>query len=154
MTLSEAFEVVRCGQGRILGLDLGARRIGVAVCDGDGRVATGVTALVRAGDRGADHRQVAALVSDYEAVGVVVGLPLSLSGAAGRAAETALAEVGELRRVLAVPVDTVDERLTTVVAAGALRAAGRRARQQRKVIDQEAAASILQSWLDAHREQQ
>lgn len=135
--------------GRVLGVDLGSRRIGVAVCDGAQRVATAVTAVPRTADAGAHRRALAGLVGDYEAVGVVVGLPRSLSGALGPAAEAALAEVGALRGVLGVPVETVDERLTTVTASAALRAGGRRARDQRAVIDATAAAVLLQAWLDA-----
>ena len=99
--------------GRVLGLDLGARRIGVAVTDAGQTVATGVTAIRRGGSRDADRRAVADLVADYEAVGVVVGVPYSLSGGTGPAARAALDEVEELRAVLPVEVTTMDERLTT-----------------------------------------
>lgn len=134
--------------GRLVGLDLGSRRVGVAVSDHDRTVATGVRALVRSGDRARDHAAVAETVEEYSAVGVIVGVPLSLSGAQGPAATAVLAEVEELRRALTVPVDTVDERLTTVVAAGALRRGGRPARRQRPVVDQTAAALLLQTWMD------
>jgi putative Holliday junction resolvase len=136
--------------GRVLGLDLGARRIGVAISDSGRRLATGVTALPRR-DPAADLRRIADLVAEYDAAGVVVGMPLSLSGQAGRAAHAAAAEVEVLRAALPVPVDTVDERLTTVQAAAGLRAGGRRARKQRSVIDQQAAAELLQTWLERHR---
>ncbi len=108
--------------GRVLGVDLGSRRIGVAVTDRAQRVATGVAVLARSGDRAADHRALADLVADYEAVGVVVGLPLSLSGRARPAARAVLDEVAEIQDGVAVEVVTVDERLTTRAAAGALRA--------------------------------
>ena len=137
--------------GRLLGLDLGSRRIGVAVSDSQRRMATGITAIIRR-DPAADHRAVAELVEEYEAVGVVVGLPLSLSGRLGPAARAAEEEADRLRRVLPVPVDTVDERLTTVQASSGLRAAGRQARRQRAVIDQQAAAGLLQTWLEQHRD--
>ncbi|MCU4184838.1 Holliday junction resolvase RuvX [Acidiferrimicrobium sp. IK] len=137
--------------GRLLGLDLGSRRIGVAVSDSQRRLATGVTAIARR-DPASDHRTVADLVDEYEAVGVIVGVPLSLSGAAGPAARAATAEVEQLRATLDVPVDTVDERLTTVQASAGMRAAGRRSHQQRSVIDQQAAAGLLQTWLEQHRE--
>lgn len=138
--------------GRLLGLDLGARRIGVAVCDSGWTLASGVTTVIRQGDRPAEHRAIAALVEEYEAIGVIVGMPLSMSGDAGPAALAVGEEVDQLRQHLAVPVDTVDERLTTVQAAGSLRAGGRSAKRQRNVIDREAAAGILQTWLDQHRE--
>jgi len=135
-------------KGRVIGLDLGSARIGVAVTDSEQRLATPVDVIARSGHKAADHRTVAGLVVDYEAVGVVVGIPLSMSGATGTAARAALQEVEELRAALPVEVDTVDERLTTVSAAAALRAAGRKARAQRAVIDQTAAAVLLQSWVD------
>lgn len=141
----------RVGPGRLLGLDLGARRIGVAVSDSQGRLATGLTAIIRR-DPAADHRSVSRLIDEYEAVGVVVGMPLSLSGRVGPAAEAAEREIEQLRVVLDVAVHAVDERLTTVEASAGMRAAGRRTRQQRAVIDQQAAAGILQTWLEQHRE--
>ncbi|MCL2393281.1 MAG: Holliday junction resolvase RuvX [Acidimicrobiaceae bacterium] len=134
--------------GRVLGIDLGAKRVGVAVSDGDQRLAMPATTLVRSGDRPREHRALVELAREYEAVGVVFGLPLSLSGAEGRAAAGARAEAEQVASLLAVPVDLVDERLTTVEAAGALRAAGHPTRRQRQVIDQVAAAVLLQSWLD------
>ncbi|MGH9056276.1 MAG: Holliday junction resolvase RuvX, partial [Acidimicrobiales bacterium] len=148
-------------EGRVLGVDLGSRRIGVAVSDSGQSVATGVCAVRRSAAAGAtpltagqaaDHQALAALVEEYSAVGVVVGVPLSMSGATGPAASAALAEVDHLRRVLpAVPVDTADERLTTVAASGALHSGGARRRRRREVVDQTAAAVILQGWLDRRR---
>jgi putative holliday junction resolvase len=134
--------------GRVIGVDLGTRRIGIAVTDSDQRLATGVTFIGRNGDPVAERAAIGAVVVEYEAVGVVVGLPRSLSGALGPAARAALAEVDKLRALLDVPVDTVDERFTTVTAAAGLRAAGRPARRQRTLVDQTAAAVALQAWLD------
>jgi putative Holliday junction resolvase len=132
----------------LLGFDLGSRRIGVAVTDSGQTVATGVAALTRSGDRSADHRALAALVAEYDAVGVVVGLPISLSGRSGPAAQSVLAEVAEIRASVGVEVATEDERLTTRQAAGALRTGGRHGRDQRRVIDQSAAAILLQTWVE------
>lgn len=137
--------------GRVIGVDLGERRVGVAASDDAQRVAAPSGRIDRTADRSATIRALAALVDDYGAVGVVVGLPRSLSGAVGPAAVRVLREVEDLRAALAVPVDTVDERLTTVTAAAGLRAGGRRAARQRGVIDQAAAAELLQTWLDARR---
>lgn len=134
--------------GRILGLDLGSRRIGVAASDSGQTVAVGVDTVARRADVAGDRRRLAGLVEDYEAVGVVVGLPLSLGGGEGPAAAAARAEVAVLGELLAVPVVTVDERLTTVTARAALRAGGRASRRQRSVVDRTAAAVILQAWLD------
>ncbi len=134
--------------GRVVGLDLGSRRIGVAVSDTGQSVATGVKALQRGSDRTVDHGAIRAIVDEYQAVGVVAGLPLSLSGATGPAARLVLEEVAQLRVALGVEVDTVDERLTTIAASGALRAAGRSSRRQKPVVDQTAAAILLQTWID------
>jgi putative Holliday junction resolvase len=137
--------------GRVLGVDLGSKRIGVAVTDSEQRVATPLTVLTRTGDRVADHQALADLVTSYQAVGLVVGLPLSLSGQIGPAAAAVAAEVGDLRQRVGVEVVSVDERLTTVAAAGTLRAQGRSARDQRGVIDQNAAALLLQTWVEQRR---
>ena len=133
---------------RALGLDLGSRRIGVAVSDGDGRVATPVATLQRARDRAADHRAIAQLIDEWEAEIVVLGLPLSLDGSTGPAARQVLDEIAELTRTLGVPVETVDERFTTVTAEQQLRESGVTGRERAKVIDQVAAAVLLQAWLD------
>jgi putative Holliday junction resolvase len=134
--------------GRVLGVDLGSRRVGVAVSDSDQRVATVLTTLTRGDDPGVHRRALARLVAEYEAAGVVVGLPRSLSGRIGPAAESALAEVAALRGELPVAVETVDERLSTVAAAAGLRAAGRDSRASRQIIDAAAATVALQTWLD------
>jgi putative Holliday junction resolvase len=134
--------------GRLLGVDLGRKRIGIAVSDAGQRLATGLTVIVRSGDLVADRRALARLVDDEEVVAVVVGMPRSLDGTLGSAAREAMEEVARLRGVLTVPVETQDERLTTVAAASALRAGGTRSRARRGVIDQVAAAVMLQSWLD------
>jgi putative Holliday junction resolvase len=105
-------------------------------------------ALPRSGNLASDHRALARLVGEYEAVGVVVGLPFSLSGALGPAARAVLDELDQIRRTVGVSVASVDERFTTRTAATALRASGRRDRDQRAVIDQSAAAVLLQSWVD------
>lgn len=134
---------------RALGLDLGERRIGVALSDSDGRLATPYEVVTRSGDRRRDHARITALVAEAEAEIVVVGLPLSLDGTVGAAAEGVQTEVAELRRLLPVSVETWDERLSTVEAERRLRSAGLRGKQRRRVVDQVAATVILQSWLDA-----
>jgi putative Holliday junction resolvase len=135
--------------GRTLGLDLGTKRIGVAVSDPDGRVASPIDVLTRTGDRARDHRRIAALVEEWGAEQVVVGLPLSLSGKIGPAASAAVAEVEELAEVVGVPVVTHDERLSTVTADRSLTAMNVKAGARRRVVDKVAAAVILQSWLDS-----
>jgi putative Holliday junction resolvase len=137
--------------GRLLGVDLGTKRIGIAVCDAGQRLATGLTVITRSGDPEADRRALAHLADDEEVVAVVVGMPRSLDGSIGPAAQRALEEVARLQEVLSVPVETQDERLTTVAAANALRAGGTTSKAGRGVIDQVAAAVTLQSWLDRRR---
>jgi putative pre-16S rRNA nuclease len=135
---------------RVVGLDLGSRRIGVAVSDSGGTVATPHTVLERSGDPEADRAAVADLVSELEAELVVVGLPLSLDGTMGPAARAAAGEATALADVLAVPVETYDERFTTVTADRSLMQLRMKAGARRKVVDKLAAAVMLQSWLDRH----
>lgn len=133
---------------RTVGVDLGSRRIGVAVSDGEGRLATPYSVVERSADPGSHRRAIAAVVDEVEADRVVVGLPLSLDGTMGPAAQATMAEVAALAEHLHVPVATVDERLTTVSAQRSLVAAGVGTRQRRKLVDGVAAAVILQAWLD------
>jgi putative Holliday junction resolvase len=137
--------------GRVVGLDLGDRRIGVAVSDVTGTLASPYRVVERGRDHEADHAVIAAVVDEAGAERVVVGLPLSMSGASGPAAEKARAEVTELTATLSVPVETFDERLTTVAAARSMRAAGTKARKQRARIDEMAASVMLQNWLEQRR---
>ena len=134
---------------RAIALDLGSRRIGVALSDSGGTVATPYETVQRSGDRARDHRRVAALAEETGAEVVVVGLPLSLDGTVGPAARAILDEVGELRVALPVEVVTWDERLSTVEAERSLRAMKVRKGDRRRVVDRLAATVILQSWLDA-----
>jgi putative Holliday junction resolvase len=136
-------------RGRVLGLDLGEARIGVAISDDERRLAVPL-GTVRAGAP-ADLRAVAELVRAYDVTLVVVGHPLSLSGERGEAARRAEAFVEALRAVLPVPVVLQDERLSTAEAERALRQAGARGPRRRRAVDRSAATVILQAYLDAHR---
>ena len=139
------------GSGRVVALDLGARRIGVAYSDSRRTLASPWGMIPRSGDLGRDHAAVLAVLDEVEAHTVVVGLPLSLSGASGPAAQAALAEVATLRQTLEpldITVETADERFTTVEAQRSLTAAGRKGRASRSVIDSAAAMVLLQAWLD------
>jgi putative Holliday junction resolvase len=134
-----------------LGVDVGSVRIGVAVSDPDGILATPVE-TVRHDRHGKHVRRLAALVAEYDIVEIVVGLPRTLADRSGAAVADAIAVADELTpRVSPVPVRLADERLTTVVAQRSLRDAGVRAKGQRSVIDQAAAVGILQNWLDQRR---
>ena len=134
---------------RALAVDLGSKRIGIAVSDRSGTIASPLTVLQRTGSTKADHQRIAALVVEEEAEVVVVGLPLNMDGSLGPAARAALAEAQALGTVVGVPVETHDERRTTVTADAALMERKMRAPQRRRVIDKVAAAVLLQSWLDA-----
>ena len=138
---------------RVLALDLGTRRIGVAVSDASGTIASPLTVLERTGSVEQDHRRITALVAEEEAVRVVVGLPLSMDGSVGRAAQSALDEAAALAAVVGVPVETFDERLTTVSANRSLLEARMRREARRRLVDKVAAAVMLQSWLDARHGQ-
>ena len=131
--------------GRVIGLDLGDRRIGVALSDPARKLATPLLVIKRSGEL---HRAIKSLVDEWQATRVVVGLPLSLDGSVGPAATKALAEVERLAATLHVPVETYDERLTTVSAERIMTDAGLDSRSQRKVVDKIAAAIMLQAWLD------
>lgn len=135
---------------RVVGVDLGTKRVGVAVSDGGGRVATAHTVLQRSGDDDADRAALAALVADLGAEAVVVGLPLSLDGTAGPAARWAEAEARALAALVDVPLHLHDERLSTVTASRPPSTGSGRARRKRPV-DDAAAAVVLQSWLDGRR---
>ena len=136
---------------RALALDLGSKRIGVAVSDRSGTIASPLTVIERSGSRRQDHERIARLVAAEEAELVVVGLPRSLSGADGPAAASAKTEASALASVVGVPVETWDERFSTVTAERVLQARGVRGKARRQVVDKVAAAVILQSWLDARR---
>jgi putative Holliday junction resolvase len=131
-----------------VGLDLGEARIGVAVSDSSGTIASPHDVIRRSGDRAREHDVIAAVVTELGAERVVVGLPLSMSGAEGPAARAAREETDALRARLDVPVETHDERLTTVAADRAMREQGVKGKARRKVVDQMAAAVMLQSWLE------
>lgn len=140
------------GRGRRLGIDVGTVRIGVALSDPDGVLATPLVTVPRDVEGASDLRALVDLVSEHEAVEVVVGLPRTLAGREGVAAQAVREFVAGLSVMLdthGVPIVLVDERLSTVVATRQLRASGRSGRRQRAVVDQVAAVAILQSRLDA-----
>lgn len=136
---------------RVIGIDLGSKRVGVAISDGSGTIASPLTVIQRSGDHARDHQAIAALVAEEEAEIVVVGMPLSLSGREGPAARAAAEEVVALALAVPVPVETYDERLTTVSADRSMMEMNMKADARRRVVDKVAAAIMLQSWLDARR---
>jgi putative holliday junction resolvase len=134
---------------RALGLDLGSKRIGVAIGDRTGTIASPLQVLQRTGNVKRDHQAIAELVIEEEAEIVVVGLPLNMNGTSGPAARAAIDEAAALATVVGVPVVTFDERRTTVTADQAMIEANMRAQARRRIVDKIAAAVMLQNWLDS-----
>ena len=134
---------------RVIALDLGAKRIGVAVSDPDGKVATPVTTVLRHKDTPRLHRELVDLAHEWEAELILLGLPIALDGTIGPAATAILAERDQLAAVSDLPIEVHDERMTTRIADRALQARGDLdPRARRKVVDMVAASVILQDWLD------
>jgi putative Holliday junction resolvase len=146
-------------RGRRLGVDVGKVRVGVALSDPDGILATPLATVARdmgaaANSVPADIAELVRLVVEHEAVQVVVGLPVRLDGSEGDAAIDIRAYAERLARAVGhVPVVLADERMSTVVATRRLAERGVRGKRQRAVVDQAAAVEILQSCLDAQRRQ-
>jgi putative holliday junction resolvase len=134
---------------RALGIDLGSKRIGVAIGDRTGTIASPLSVLQRSGSERRDHQAIAKLAAEEEAEIIVVGLPLNMNGSVGPAAKAAIAEAAKLATVVAVAVVTFDERRTTVTADQAMMEANMSAPARRRIVDKIAAAVMLQGWLDA-----
>ena len=149
----------RFARGVRLGVDVGQVRVGVAKCDPDGILASPVVTVPRDREAGPDDTprdmlELARLAAEHEAVEIVVGLPVDLSGREGVAAGHIRAYVQRLAAVIApLPVVLSDERMSTVVATRRLSERGVRGKRQRAVVDQAAAVEILQGWLAAQRRQ-
>lgn len=139
-------------EGTWIAVDVGSVRVGVARSDPRGVLAVPVTTLARDRRGGGDLAELRALVAEYAAIGVVVGLPRTLAGREGIAAEQARDYAAALQSAIApVPVHLLDERLTTVSAQRKLHQRGIAERAGRAVIDQAAAVEMLQQWLDTRR---
>ena len=134
---------------RALGVDLGSKRIGIAISDPSRTIASPLTMIQRSGSLRRDHAAIAALAAEEEVATIVVGLPLNMNGSVGPAAQAAIKEAEALATVVNMPVVTFDERRTTVTADRALMEGGINAQARRKLIDKVAAAVMLQAWLDA-----
>lgn len=133
--------------GRIMALDLGARRIGVALSDPTRRLASPLTTL-RAEPRDLVLRRIAQLVHDHEVTELVVGLPLTLRGEIGPQAKVVQEFIEVLRGVVSAPIHTIDERLTSAEAERRMIELGLKPEQRRARIDEVAASIILQDFLD------
>jgi putative Holliday junction resolvase len=133
-----------------LGLDVGSKRIGVAGCDGTGLIASGLTTIERTSfDR--DVTQLREIVAQREVQVLVVGLPYSMDGTLGLQARKVKKLATRLAKALDLPVEYVDERLTSFEAEEQLKAEQRSPSRNKSLIDRKAAAIILQEWLDARR---
>ena len=132
---------------RVLGLDLGSKRIGIALSDPEGAIASPFTTLERKGDV-RDAAAVGALVEEHQVGEIVVGLPLHMDGRRGPEAEKARRFAARLAQATGLPVATLDERWTTVEAERALRESGRKGKRRRAGVDSVAAAILLRTWLE------
>ncbi len=136
--------------GRILGLDFGDRRIGIALSDPLGITARPLLTLARTTwER--DLERIRAIVVEHEVCHIVVGLPLDMDGTAGRRARITETFMQRVERATGIPVIPWDERLTTVQAERTLLEADLSRARRREVIDQVAAVILLQAYLDAQR---
>ncbi len=133
---------------RALGIDPGSKRIGIAVSDLSGTIASPLLVLERSKSRQHDLHELARIARDEEVDIIVMGLPLNMDGSHGKAAKAAVAEARRLATLVDVPVEMHDERLTTVTADRSMIDAGLDAIERRKRVDKVAAAIMLQSWLD------
>jgi putative Holliday junction resolvase len=133
---------------RVLGLDYGDRRIGVAVSDAFGWTAQGVEVIERKPD-GSEVDRIGELVREYGVGSIVVGLPKNMNGSVGPRGEICMAFAEQLRQTLSMPVYLWDERLTTVAAERALLEADVSRKRRKQVVDKLAAALLLQNYLDS-----
>lgn len=136
---------------RALGIDPGTRRIGIAVSDLTGTIASPLMVLQRSKSPRHDLAELAKIAKAEEAEMIVVGLPINMDGSHGPAAQAATQFAARLATVAGVPVELHDERRTTVTADQAMREGGLDGRARRLRVDKVAAAVMLQSWLDKRR---
>ncbi len=132
---------------RVLGIDLGSRRIGLAVSDPDGKLALPAGTL----ERRSAEKDLAALrevIEEREVEKIVVGLPIHMDGRAGPEAEAARSFAQKLSEAVGLPVETFDERWTTREAERALRETGRKGKKRKSVVDSVAATLLLRAWLE------
>lgn len=138
---------------RVLGLDLGSKRIGVAVCDRSETIASPLTVVHRAKRTADDHAAIRRLADEEEAELIVIGLPITMSGDIGPAARAVTEESASIAEATGRPVELFDERMTTVTADRVLKEADLSATARRQFVDKVAAAVMLQNWLDRRRSQ-
>jgi putative holliday junction resolvase len=133
-----------------LGLDVGKKRMGVAGCDGTGLIATGLTTIYRT-SLAEDIRKLQTIIEEREVEILVVGMPYSLDGTVGFQAKQVQKYADKIERILQLPIEYIDERLTSVEAEAQLKAQKRFSTYDKGSVDRQAAAIILQQWLDMRR---
>lgn len=136
--------------GRVLGVDLGQKRVGLAITNPNRSVASPLEVIKRDGQF---HSNLRRIVQDWEIVRIVIGLPISLDGSKGQAAQRCETEAKIIEKQLNIPVELHDERLSTVAAEKMMSEAGLNTRKQRNVVDKIAASIFLQAWLDSQHNQ-
>ena len=136
-----------------LGLDVGSKRIGIAGCDRTGLIATGITTLLRT-TFVQDVEELKRIIQEREVEILVVGLPYSMDGSLGFQARQVQKFTKRITAILKLPVEYVDERLTSYQAEQMIIAERRSPSRNKGLIDRKAAALILQQWLDTRRQQQ
>lgn len=134
---------------RAIGVDLGTRRIGVAISNSEGTVAVPYEVIQRTKDRVHDHGTIIDMATEAGAEVIVVGMPYSLDGSMGPAAKKASAEVEQIRKRTPLSVTVYDERFSTVTADQSLKQMSLGASERRRMVDAVAASVMLQAWLDA-----
>lgn len=139
--------------GRRIAIDVGTVRIGVAASDFHGILASPLATVTRKADLTSTVADLMEIINEVDAVQIFIGLPINLRGAETKSTDDALTLARALSAAVQVPVFMVDERLSTVAAAGELRASGKNSKQSRGVIDQIAATVILESVLAAYKAQ-
>ena len=134
---------------RVIGIDLGSKRIGIALSDSDLTIATPLDVVERSGNVEKDHIAILKITDEWEVQKIIVGLPVSLDGTLGPSAQSVMDEIKMLRGVTDIPIETHDERFTTVTAEQILLQQNVKRDKKKRVIDKVAAAIILQGWIDS-----
>ena len=134
---------------RVIGIDLGSKRIGIALSDSDLTVATPLDVIERSGNAENDHIAILKITDEWEVKRIIVGLPISLDGTLGASAQSVIDEISRLGNLTDIPIETHDERFTTVTAEQILLQQNVKRDKKKRVIDKVAAAIILQGWIDS-----
>ena len=134
---------------RVIGIDLGSKRIGIALSDSDLTIATPLDVIERSGNVEKDHIAILKITDEWEVKRIIVGLPISLDGTLGASAQSVIDEISRLGNLTDIPIETHDERFTTVTAEQILLQQNVKRDKKKRVIDKVAAAIILQGWIDS-----